>query len=354
VSTIISQDLDQILSADLPWTRLAGKTVIVTGAGGFLPSWFVFTLMRLNDLGRQPPCRLVAVVRDRQGALERLAPFVGRNDFQLITADLSEAFLPPLPVNYIIHAASPASPRQYMADPVGTLSVNTEGTTHLLRLAHANPSSCLMFFSSGEVYGQTPDGLIDEDAYGYLDPTDPRSCYGEAKRAGEALCVAWSRQYGVDTRIVRPMHTYGPGIGLGDGRVFSDFTDDIISGRDILLKSDGLVRRPFCYVADAMLGYFTVLFKGETARPYSVGNDLAVLSIRELAELLVDRAFPERNLKVRYTDPNGASGNSASQIKGSTPDLTRLRALGWVPRTDPITGFQRTVRSFEEQTYGRV
>ena len=347
MSSIRSQDLESILAADLPWRRLAGETVMITGAGGFLPSWFVYTLMRLNDLDRQPPCRVVAVVRDRDRALERLAPFMERGDFQLMTADLRQPVQPPFPIGYIIHAASPASPRQYMADPVGTLSVNTEGTSHLLRLARANPSACLMFVSSGEVYGQTPDGPINEDGYGYLDPTDLRSCYGEAKRAGEALCVAWSRQYGVDTRIVRPMHTYGPGISLSDGRVFADFVADILAGRDIELKSDGRARRPFCYVADAMLGYFTVLFKGETAKPYSVGNDQAVLSIRDLAELLVSRAFPERGLKVKFSDPGGGA-EKASPIQGSTPDISRLRALGWAPRTDPVAGFQRTVRSFEE------
>jgi len=347
LSSIIAQDIENNLSVDLPWTRLAGETVVITGAGGFLPSWFVRTLLRLNDLKHQPPCRVVALVRDQSRAMERLAPFLGRSDFHLMTSDLRQPIRPPFSVGYIIHAASPASPQQYLADPVGTISVNTEGTSHLLSLAYANCRACLMFVSSGEVYGQTPDGMINEDGYGYLDPTDLRSCYGEAKRAGEALCVAWSRQYGVDTRIVRPMHTYGPGISLGDGRVFSDFVADILAGRDIVLKSDGRARRPFCYVADAMVGFFTVLFKGESARPYSVGNDQAVLSIRDLAELLVSRAFPERGLNVKFSDPASQS-DRASLIQGSTPDISRLRALGWAPTTDPVAGFQRTVRSFEE------
>lgn len=345
---IIAQDLDNILSADLPWRNLAGKTVAITGAGGFLASWFVRTLAAFNDRGEDAPCRIVAIVRDQNRALLRLQSFVGRDDFHLMTSDLSEDVHCPFTPDIIVHAASPASPQQYLADPIGTLEVNTAGTANLLRWAEQSGGACLMFVSSGEVYGQTPDGRISEDDYGYLDPTSVRACYGEAKRAGEALCVAWTHQKGVPTRIVRPMHTYGPGISLSDGRVFADFTSDILARRDIVLNSDGSARRPFCYITDAMLGYFTVLFKGETARPYSVGNDQAVLSIRALAELLVDRAFPELGLKLVFAHPDHASSAPTTLIRGSIPDLSRLRALGWSPAIDPVAGFRRTVMSLRE------
>lgn len=344
---IILSDLDAILSADLPWRDLAGKTVVITGAGGFLASWFVRTLAALNDRRDHAPCRIVGVVRNKDRALQRLGGMAGRSDVQLMTADLRAAVDLDVRPDIIVHAASPASPRQYLADPVGTLEVNTIGTANLLQWAEQSGGACLMFISSGEVYGQTKDGLICEDDYGYLDPTALRSCYGEAKRAGEAMCTAWSHQRGAATRILRPMHTYGPGISLTDGRVFADFTADILARRDIVLNSDGTARRPFCYISDAMIGYFTVLFKGETARPYSVGNDEAVLSIRELAELMVHRAFPELDLKVVFASPETLGSAPRTLIQGSIPDLSRLRALGWTPRIDPVTGFRRTVMSFD-------
>lgn len=345
---IISEDLDTILRADLPWSELAGKRVVVTGAGGFLASWFVRTLAALNDKGELSPCHIVAIVRDQKRALHRLETFVGRKDFHLVTCDLSRDVPSDWKPDIIIHAASPASPQDYLADPIGTLEINTTGTSNLLRWAERSEGACLMFVSSGEVYGQTSDGLITETDYGYLDPASVRSCYGEAKRAGEALCVAWSAQKGVVTRIIRPMHTYGPGISLTDGRVFADFTSDILARRDIVLKSDGVVRRPFCYISDAMIGYFTVLLKGETALPYSVGNDQAVLSIRALADLLVNQAFPELGLKLVFANPDISPATPTTLIRGSIPDLARLRALGWSPAVDPATGFRRTVMSFSQ------
>ena len=111
-----------------------------------------------------------------------------------------------------------------------------------------------------------------------------RSCYAEAKRAGESMCVAAFHQYGLPTFIARPFHTYGPGLKLeDDGRVFPDFIFDIVAWRDLVIKSDGSAQRPFCgYVSDAMRALFGIMLKGKPARPYNVSNDGAYVSVREL------------------------------------------------------------------------
>jgi UDP-glucuronate decarboxylase len=344
---IIQEDLARITSAGLPWTDFSGATVLVSGANGFLPAYLVETLLYLNEQGQAKPTKVLALVRSREKAEARFAHLAGRKDLQFLVQDVCEPVTVDGPVDYVIHAASQASPKFYGVDPVGTLSANTLGTHHLLGLARAKRARGFLFFSSGDVYGQVdPAGKpIREDAYGPVDPTDVRSCYGESKRLGETMCVCWAHQYQVPAKIVRPFHTYGPGMKLDDGRVFADFVADIVHNRDIVMKSDGSAVRPFCYLADAAVGYFTVLCKGATGQAYNVGNDRAEISVRDLAHLLVG-LFPEKKLRVIQQEHQLAPGYLKSKVVRICPDLSKIRQLGWEPRTTVEQGFRRTIESF--------
>jgi len=178
-----------------------------------------------------------------------------------------------------------------------------------------------------------------------------RSCYGESKRMGETMCVSWASQFGVPTRMVRPFHTYGPGMRLDDGRVFADFVRDILKGGPIVLHSDGRARRSFCYLADAVAGFFTVLLKGEIGQAYNVANPDGECSIGELADRLaniynVEGVYVERRAR-------GESNYLSSPIGGSRPSIEKLKALGWEARTTIEEGFQRTVRSYREGTISK-
>jgi dTDP-glucose 4,6-dehydratase len=249
--------------------------------------------------------------------------------------------------NYVLHVASQASPRFYGVDPVGTLLPNALGTAALLEClrSSADPRG-LLFVSSSEVYGQVPSSRsLHEEAYGVLNPTSIRSCYAEGKRFGEALCAAWYHQYKLPTYIVRPFHTYGPGLQENDGRVFADFSFNIIRGENIVMNSDGAARRAFCYVSDAITGFFTVLLTGEPAVPYNVANAAGELSVSELAQLLVS-LYPEKKLSVvrRQTaqPATGAHGISSELL----PDTSRLEALGWRAQVDPAAGFRRMIDAY--------
>ncbi len=265
---IVQEDLKRITSSELPWEQFSGKTVLIAGAGGFVPAYMLETLLFLNDT-RGAGIRVVAMVRNREKAMRRLGHLVSRPDLTVHVQDVREGYAGQKPVDFVIHAASQASPKFFGSDPVGTFEANVIGTQHLLRLAHESSSKGFLFFSSGEVYGQPsdPSVKVKESDYGYIDPLNVRSCYSEGKRAGETLCTCWHAQYGVPVRIVRLSHTYGPGMELNDGRVFADFVADIVAGRDIVLKSDGSARRPFCYLADATVGFFKVLLQGGRGRP---------------------------------------------------------------------------------------
>jgi UDP-glucuronate decarboxylase len=252
--------------------------------------------------------------------------------------------------HFIVHAASQASPKYYGPDPVGTMSANLIGSYHLLNQARSWGSEGFLFFSSGEVYGRvSPDKVPTGEAdYGYLEITDPRSCYAESKRAAETLGVSYARQFALPFTIVRPFHTYGPGMSLDDGRVYADFVRDVVQRQDLTLRSDGKAVRAFCYLSDAVTGFFTVLLKGTTGLAYNVGNPAGALSMRELAELLASLADGSW-LAVTQTGQS-ATGYLPSQIPINVPDVSRLSALGWSPTWLPREGFARTLGFF--QTHG--
>jgi len=344
---VFLQDMEQVAGLDLPWGDFAGKIVLITGASGFLPAYMVETLLWLNEQKKlSTPCTVIALVRNEDKARQRFSDYAGRGDLKFVVQDVCAPIEMEGPVDYIVHAASQASPKYYGTDPVGTLSANVLGTHQLLELARSKGAKRFLFFSSAEVYGAVASGQPNEQQYGYLDPLAVRSCYAESKRMGENMAVCWHHQFGLPVVIARPFHTYGPGMDLGDGRVFADFVADIVAGRDIVMKSDGLAVRAFCYLAEATAGFFTVLLKGADGHAYNIGNDGAQSSIVGLAELLVS-LFPERNLRVQKHDLPCATAYLQSPVNRICPDITKARDLGWQPRTGLADGFTKTIRSFE-------
>ena len=346
--SIVREDLERVVRAPLPWERLEGRTLLVAGAAGFLPAYLVETILHLNDTRFARPARIVALVRHEARARARFAPHLDRPDLRLLVHDVCRPPTLTGDVHYIIHAASPASPKSYGLDPAGTIAPNVVGTYHLLELARERGAEGFLFFSSGEVYGRIEggDGVLTEARTGSVDPADSSSCYAEGKRAGETLCACWHRQHRVPAVMARPFHTYGPGMAPDDGRVFADFVADVVAGRDIVLRSDGTARRSFCYLADATAGFFTVLLKGLPGEAYNVGNPGGEMSVGELAELLV-RLFPERQLRVVRREGDVPSGYVPSRHARTVPDISKVRSLGWEPETGAAEGFARTVRSYQ-------
>ncbi|MBI4063357.1 MAG: NAD-dependent epimerase/dehydratase family protein [Elusimicrobia bacterium] len=344
---IIQEDIAFIAAAPLAWEKLEGKTILISGANGMIPAYLVETILHLNDHRFTKKARVLGLVRNKEKALQRFGHHAGRSDLALVVQDVIEPARVSGDLHYIIHAASQASPKFYGQDPIGTFSANVFGTKNMLDLALQKQVKGFLFCSSSEVYGQVQDsGAIKETAYGYVDPANVRSCYAEGKRAGETLCFCWHHQHGVDIRIVRPFHTYGPGMSLDDGRVYADFIADIVNNRDIAMKSDGLAVRAFCYVADAAVGFFTVLLEGQGGQAYNVGNAEGNISILDLAQLLVS-LFPEKNLRVKRM-PAPRQGYLQSPVARCSPDTAKIGALGWEPKYSIEEGFTRTIRSFDE------
>lgn len=346
---IKQKDSEFILSRNLPWNHLDGKTILISGANGFIPSYIIETLLYFNAK-KHGNIRIIGIVRDRKRARKRFAAVMNKTNLKLLFQDVSEPIKLTEKIHYIIHAASQASPKYYSTDPVGTLKANILGTYNLLELSRKNPVKSFLFISAGEIYGNISTiGKTTETMYGPLDPTDVRSCYAESKRAGETMCASWVHQYGVPAKIVRLYHTYGPGISLDDGRVFSDFVSNIINNENLLMKSDGTAVRSFTYIADVVSACFTVLFQGKNAVAYNVANEKATLSIRQLTKVLV-KLFSEKKLKVIFKKRSKKDAYMVSPIKTNYPSTARIKKLGWRPNYSLSDGFLRTIEYYSHLT----
>lgn len=342
---VVEADLRNITALDLPWTDLEGKTVLVTGANGFLPAYLVESLLFLNETRFRKPIQVIALARNRERAEARFACYAGRPDLSFLVQDVSASLPQDLRADVILHAASQASPKYFSTDPVGTLNSNVLGTHQLLTLAKRTDARAFLFFSSSEIYGTMPPdhGPIREDHIGCVDPVQLRSSYAESKRLGETMCIAWHNQFGVPATIARIFHTYGPGMSLDDGRAFADFVADIVLDRPLRLTTRGTAVRTFTYLADTVGGLFTMLLRGQPGQAYNVGNEAAETTILGLAQTL-SGLFPEKALPVTVPAADVHSGTVA--VSRFCPDSGKLRALGWRPETSITEGFLRTIRSF--------
>ena len=344
------QDLQNIADSDIQWEKLRGKTVMVTGASGMIGTYAVNTLLHLNDT-KALGIRVIAVVRNPKKLLDENK---SRPDFTVLCHDVTQPFTVDGSVDYIIHAASPASPLIMKDNPVETIAANTLGTFYTLTLAKEKGAQGYLYISSREIYGQpAPEQeFFYEDTYGFVDPLNARSCYPEGKKAAETMCVSFREEYGVNAKIARLAHTYGPFMSIDDGRVQADFLRNVLNKENILLKSEGTAVRTYTYIADAVDGLFRILLNAEET-VYNIGDENGKVSIRELAQLLVGLR-PEEGLELVFDIPQGGTKGTAPFTAGILSS-GKLRAIGWQPRYTVAQGFDRTLRFLEtERQEGRI
>ena len=349
MNRIIEEDLNAIIADEnINWLKFKDSTVLITGANGMLPAYMVFTLLHLNKI-RHLNVNVIALVRNKEKAYKKFVDYLEDSHLKFIIQDVANPIELDVKVDFIIHAASQASPKYYGVDPVGTISANVFGTHNTLKLASQKNVKSYLFFSTGDVYGIVPPELFPfkEKDYGYIDLLSVRSCYGESKRLGENLCVAWNCQYNVPVKIVRIFHTYGPGMDLNDQRVFADFCKNIIQGEDIVLRSDGKATRLFCYISDAVRAYFKVLLDGGNAEAYNIANPNGEISIYDLAHLLTT-LYPEKGLRVRQEviQNDLVTVKMRSPLERAVPDCSKILGTGWKPSIGIREGFKRTIDSY--------
>lgn len=351
MNRIIEKDMEEIIQSNIDWEKLNGKTVLISGATGMIPSYMVMTLLYLNKTRDNFDCKVIALIRTKEKAKRLFEEFIFEPYFQLLQIDICASIVLECDIDYIIQAASPASPQLFTKYPVDTIRPNVLGTSNLLQLAADKKAEGFLFLSSGDVYGQIQDGtVISEDSLGVVDQLNLRNSYAESKRMAEMFCRAYAEQYNVPATIARISHTYGPTVNLKeDRRVFSEFVQNIIHNENIVMKSLGEAVRPFCYLTDATVALFKILLEGKFGEAYNMCNDECSFSIRDLANILVN-LFPERGLKVVCELRNADDDYKESLVsKPCMVDNSKLRDLGWQPQIDIREGFRRMVLALEQR-----
>ena len=348
MNKIIEEDIKNIIKSDIDWEKFKNSNVLITGGTGVIGSYLIYTLLKLNEIYPVLNIQIWSIYRNTRNIIKKFNyPEIIPNLFFMQKEYCDFKYLD---IDYIIHAASPASSQFYGKNPFAVIECNVFDLKELLELAKEKQSKGLLFFSSGEVTGKVDKEFLTEEDFGYLDPLDIRNCYAESKRMGEQLCKCYFHQYKTPTKIVRPDHTYGPTIDIeNDQRVFSEFIQNIINDEDIIMKSDGSPRRTFCYLSDAIEGFFRVLLEGNSGEAYNVSNNNCNTSIKELAETLVN-LYIEKNLKIKY-EKRENTNNYLENKDTLRPMLStkKIEKLGYKPKIGIKEGFKRTVESFKEE-----
>lgn len=342
MNRVLEDDLKTIIAENLSWEKLKNKTVMITGASGMVGSYMLYVLLMLND-EKHYGIKVDAVMRNVNKLPEEVR---NREDVNVVVADVTKDIPDVGDIDYIIHAASPASPLIMQNQPVETIAANTIGTFKTLELAKEKNAEGYLFISSREIYGQPDEGqeFFYENTYGFVDQLNPRSCYSEGKKAAETMCVCFHEEYGLNTKIARLAHTYGPGMSIYDGRVQADFLKNVYHNEDIVLKSEGTAVRTYTYITDAIAGMYRILLDSEDI-VYNIGNEAGKVSIRDLAEILVS-IYPERGLKLVFDIPEGGTKGTAPYTLGILSS-EKLRKLGWNPKYSVKDGFKRTLEYLE-------
>lgn len=306
--------------------------VLILGGAGFLGS-------HLCDRFLSEGHDVIAMDNLLTGSEANLAHLIGQPHFRYIKHDITEPIQLDGALDAVLNFASPASPIDYLKFPIETLRVGSIGTENGLILARDKGARFLMA-STSEIYGDPLVHPQTEEYWGNVNTIGPRGCYDEAKRYAEAVTMAYQRQYGVQTRIVRIFNTFGERMRLDDGRVVPNFIGQAIRQEPLTLYGDGEQTRSFCYVSDLIDGIYRLLNSDETL-PVNIGNPNE-MTIRQFAQIV----------NTLTDNPAGTVIQQASRIKDDPqtrkPDITKARALlGWEPKVDIHSGLERTIRYFE-------
>ncbi len=351
ISTVIREDAAWVADR-VDMSQFCGKTVLLTGATGFVGSFLLDVFAEWNKIG-PAPARILALDNNLVGLVERVAHLDGRPDIAFFTHDIRKPFEPAEPVHYIIHCAGVASPTFYRQFPLETIDVNVDGTRNLLELCRSHPVESMLHLSTSEIYGDPSSDSIptSEDYRGFVSCTGPRACYDESKRLAETLCVIYHAKYGVPVKVGRPFNVYGPGQRLDDRRIIPDLMNAVLNNDPIVLLSDGRATRSFCYIRDAAWAMLSVLLLGKSGEACNVGNDREEVTMLQVAQTLKEASGYELPIEHRASgDPDYLVDNPQRRC----PDLARLKALGdFDPEVLLKEGLARTLESYREEQGGK-
>ena len=305
--------------------------VLITGGAGFLGSHLCEYLLKGEH-------EVVVMDNLLTGRVENISHLIGRPGFTFLNYDVTNFVHVTGDLDYILHFASPASPKDYLVHSIHTMKVGAIGTYRTLGLARVKGAKFFLA-STSEAYGDPLVHPQPESYWGNVNPIGVRGVYDEAKRFAEAMTMAYHREVGIDTRIVRIFNTYGPRMRKDDGRAIPNFISQALAGEPITIYGDGKQTRSVCYVSDLVEGIYR-LMQSDYGEPVNIGNP-SEMSILELAEMILK--ITESKSEIVFEAP------MKDDPKVRQPDITLAKKLlGWEPQVNPETGLRRTVEWFRE------
>jgi dTDP-glucose 4,6-dehydratase len=305
--------------------------ILITGGAGFIGS-------NLCEFMLEQGHEVLCMDNLLTGNPDNIAHLFGRKGFTFLHYDVTNYIHIRGALDFVLHFASPASPKDYLQYPIRTMKVGSYGTHKALGLARAKGAGFLLA-STSEVYGDPLVHPQKEEYWGNVNPIGVRGVYDEAKRFSEAMTMAYHRESGVNTRIVRIFNTYGPRMRRDDGRMIPNFITWALKGEDLQIYGDGSYTRSVCYVTDLVDGIYR-LMRSDVHIPVNLGNTRE-MSVLETARKIISLAGSKS--RIVFAPP------MEDDPKERRPDLTRARTLlGWEPRIDPEEGLKKTIEWFRE------
>ena len=335
------EDIHDIFKQDLPWEKLSGANILVSGATGLIGGCLVETLMMKPKRDYQ----VYASGRNEERARLCFKDFADDAAFHFVRYDVLHPLQSDVCFDYIIHAASNASPNFFAKSPVEIIKSNIDGVAHLMDYGLVHGMKRFLYISSGEVYGEGDGRVFTEDYSGFVDCAKPRSCYPSSKRAAETLCVSYAAEYRADVVIARPCHTYGPHFTEQDNRVYAQFIRNVLRGEDIVMKSTGEQFRSWCYVVDCVSALLYILLKGECGEAYNIADAESNISIRELAETIA--AIGCKQVFIDLPDADEKRG--FNPVTKSVFSTIKLESIGWKPLNHISSGMTNTIEELKDR-----
>ncbi len=336
------EDIEYLANLPLPWEKLQGASLLLSGGSGLIGSYLVDALMRKNERDGLN-CAVYLLGRNEKRSKERFVKHWESPLFHFHACDINA----PLEweverTDYALHLASNTHPVAYAQDPIGTVTTNVIGTKNMLDFAVAHGAKRFVFVSSNEIYGENrgDSELFDEEYCGYINCNTLRAGYPESKRCGEALCQAYARQKGLDIVIPRLTRSYGATVLNSDTKAISQFIQKGVLGEDIILKSAGEQYYSYTYAADAVAGLLTVTLLGERGEAYNVAEEKGDIRLKDLAKLIADFA----GKRVVFELPSEVEKAGYSVATKARLDGKKLQALGWTAQYDVKRGVERTLQ----------
>lgn len=350
-SALYQNDLQKLNAHPFPWKELENKNILITGGTGLIGSCLADALIFRNEhMGAH--IGIWVLCRNEARAKEVFAGYWEKEYFHLIIQDISEPLQPDSrglseKMDYIVHAAGKGDPDSFVTDPLGVMNANVLGMHWILEYAKQMKITKILYLSSGEAYGKlelSGQETITEDMSGVLDSLNVRNCYGISKRAAETMCVSAAYEYQVPVCIARLCHIYGPTMTTGENRVVFQFLQKALVQEEIVLKSEGLQKRSYCYVTDAAAALLALLFRGKQGETYNISNEKSVVTIRRLAEIL--GSYAGRGVKYERQTESERRGDSG--IMHAVLDNQKLLELGVRMEYDMEAGLKQTLEIMKE------